>query len=52
MVINDFNGTTNAFDRPMWKLHSKVEFIVKLCYWRRNIAYYTLGTGLYRKESF
>lgn len=23
MVINDFNGTTNAPDRAVWKLHSK-----------------------------
>lgn len=36
MVINDFNGTTNAPDRPVWKLHSKGAFTVKSCYWRRN----------------
>jgi len=30
MIINDFNGTTNAPDKPVWKLHNKGEFTMKL----------------------
>uniref|UniRef100_M0ZX96 Uncharacterized protein n=1 Tax=Solanum tuberosum TaxID=4113 RepID=M0ZX96_SOLTU len=44
MVINDFNETTNAPDRPVWKLHSKGVFTVKSCYWRSTGC--RLGTGL------
>ncbi|KAG5593153.1 hypothetical protein H5410_043667 [Solanum commersonii] len=28
----------NALDKPVWKFHNKCEFIVKLCYWRRNAS--------------
>ncbi|KAG5569955.1 hypothetical protein H5410_059721 [Solanum commersonii] len=35
-VLNNFPGTSESSDKPVWKIHNKGVYTVKSCYWKMN----------------